>query len=123
LDSRSAPRGNTVSSDCGAKACIFSACERGLKKDRAHFKAKTPAFPTCRSWWLKLRHSIKGLYVISLVALCRAAKERFPKASSFGKPKVQVCLFAKREHRAPHGRKHCSLWRVFLVRSLPRGKE
>jgi hypothetical protein len=33
-------------------------------------------------------------------------KER-TKKTSFGKPKVQVCLFAKREHRASHGRKHC----------------
>jgi hypothetical protein len=50
--------------------------------------------------------------VISRLFLCRAAKEQFPKASSFGKPKVQVCLFAKRERRASHGRKHCSLWLV-----------
>ncbi len=33
-------------------------------------------------------------------------KER-TKKTDFGKPKSQVCLFAKREHRARRGRKHC----------------
>ena len=78
------------------------------------FWQKTFAFPACRSCWLKSRHSTKYFYVISRLSLCRAAKKQFPKASSFGKPKVQVCLFAKREHRAPHGRKHCSLWFLFF---------
>jgi len=32
LDPHRAPRGNEVSSDCGAKACIFSACVCKLKK-------------------------------------------------------------------------------------------
>ena len=40
--------------------------------------------------------------------LCLAAKNR-RKKTDFGKPKSQVCLFAKREHRAPHGRKHCGI--------------
>ena len=77
-------------------------------------KAKLLAFLACRSCWLKARHSTKSVHVTSRLTLCRAAKEQFPKASSFGKPKVQVCLFAKREHRAPHGRKHCSLWFLFF---------
>jgi len=40
-------------------------------------------------------------------------KER-TKKTDFGKPKLQVCLFAKREHRASHGRKHCAPRRSLL---------
>jgi len=68
-----------------------------LKESRAHLKAKALAFSTCRSWWLNWRHSIKSVYVISLVSFCRAAKEQFPKAAAFGSFSFAISLWNEKE--------------------------
>ena len=43
-----------------------------------------------------------------------ATRQEVAKKTDFGKPKSQVCLFAKCEHRASHGRKHCAPSRSLL---------
>jgi hypothetical protein len=50
--------------------------------------------------------------------LLLVTRQEVTKKTDFGKPKSQVCLFAKREHRASHGRKHCEPRRSLL--ELPR---
>jgi hypothetical protein len=53
-------------------------------------------------------------------------RKEVTKKTSFGKPKVQVCSFAKRERRASHGRKHCpprrSPWEPPGFAALQRGQ-
>ena len=44
-------------SDCGAKENSFSACERGLKKDRAHLRAKVLASHFCHAYSAAERRS------------------------------------------------------------------
>jgi hypothetical protein len=86
----------------GAKVSIFNACERGLKKDRAHERAKHFAVSAYRAWWQNLRQSIKNAYVISLVSPCSAAREQFPKAAAFGAFSWFVlCRAAKNEQSKP----------------------
>ena len=52
----------------------FFVCRAAGDKPPPYGKATHFAFSTCRSCCLELRHSMKGVYLTSCLALCRAAR-------------------------------------------------
>jgi len=59
--------------------------------------AKALALSACRSWWLKLRHSTKSVYMISLVPLCRAAKQGRSRRERPGSLSFAISLWNDKE--------------------------